>query len=132
MSSGSKTASRSASERGYDTPAGEGGTSLSGGQRQRVALARALVRQPAILVLDEAASALDAQNEAAIQQTLRQPATGRTTISVTHRLTAAGADRILVFDGGRIVEDGTHVELVRRGGVYAQLWRIQSEAAVSR
>lgn len=114
--------------RGYDTPAGERGGSLSGGQRQRIALARALVRQPAILILDEAASALDAQTEAAIQRTLRQLSKGRTTISVTHRLTPTTANRILVFDGGRLIEDGTHVELVGRGGVYAELWRIQNES----
>ena len=114
--------------RGYDTAAGERGSSLSGGQRQRVALARALVRRPAILILDEAASALDAQTEAAIQRTLRQLSKGRTTISVTHRLTPSTADRILVFDRGRLVEDGTHVELVGRGGVYAELWRTRNES----
>ena len=80
---------------------------LSGGERQRVALARALVRQPAILILDEPASALDAQAEAAIYRTLQQLAKGRTVISVTHRLTSSAADRILVLSAGRLVEDGT-------------------------
>src|SRR5262249_21987224 len=91
---------------GYETRAGEGGGNLSGGQRQRVALARALVRKPAILLLDEPASALDARNEAAINRTLRQVAKGRTVIAVTHRLTAAVSDRILVLNGGRLVEEG--------------------------
>ena len=112
---------------GYDTRTGEGGGGLSGGQRQRVALARALVRQPAIIVLDEAASALDAQTEAAIQRTLQQIAKGRTVVSVTHRLSASVASRILVLDGGRLVDEGSHVDLLARGGVYAELWRAQSQ-----
>jgi ATP-binding cassette subfamily B protein len=116
---------------GYDTRAGEGGANLSGGERQRVALARALVRQPSILVLDEAASALDAQTEAAIQRTLQQVAKGRTVISVTHRLTASASDRILVLSGGRLVEEGRHKELVARNGIYSELWDAQRQSAVS-
>jgi ATP-binding cassette, subfamily B, bacterial len=112
---------------GYDTRTGEGGGGLSGGQRQRVALARALVRQPAIIVLDEAASALDAQTEAAIQRTLQQIAKGRTVVSVTHRLSASLASRILVLDAGRLVDEGSHLDLLARGGVYAELWRAQSQ-----
>ncbi|HYM23787.1 MAG TPA: ABC transporter ATP-binding protein [Vicinamibacterales bacterium] len=114
---------------GYDTRAGGGGgSSLSGGERQRVALARALVRRPAILLLDEPASALDAQAEAAMNRTLQQIARGRTVISVTHRLTAAVPARILVFHGGRLVEEGRHDELVARGGVYARLWAAQNQS----
>jgi ABC-type multidrug transport system fused ATPase/permease subunit len=108
---------------GYDTRVGDGGGSLSGGQRQRVALARALVRRPAILVLDEPAAALDAQSEASLQRTLHQLGRGKTVISVTHRLAPSGADRILVLDAGRLVEDGGHLELVAQGGTYAQLWK---------
>ena len=110
---------------GYDTKLGGGGASLSGGERQRVAIARALVREPAILILDEPASALDAQAEAAINRTLRQVAKGRTVIAVTHRLAPAATDRILVMRAGRLVEDGTHAELLALGGVYAGLWQAQ-------
>jgi ATP-binding cassette subfamily B protein len=117
---------------GYETRAGEGGGSLSGGQRQRVALARALVRQPAILILDEPASALDAQTEASIHRTLEQIARGRTVISVTHRLTTSVSDRILVLNAGRLVEEGSHLDLVALGGIYAELWRAQCQSAVMR
>lgn len=112
--------------RGYDTRAGEGGGGLSGGERQRVALARALVRRPAILILDEPTSALDAQAEAAFYRTLQQLAKGRTVISVTHRLTSSVADRVLVLNAGRLVEDGSHQHLVALGGIYSELWRAQS------
>ena len=114
---------------GYDTPIGRGGATLSGGERQRVAIARALVRRPAILVLDEPASALDAQNEAAINRTLQQLAKGRTVIAVTHRLTGSVSDRILVLSAGRLVEEGTHLDLLARGGIYAELWRAQNQSA---
>jgi ATP-binding cassette, subfamily B, bacterial len=114
----------------YDTRAGQGGAALSGGERQRVALARALVRHPAILVLDEPVSALDAQTEASIYRTLQQLAKGRTVISITHRLTSSLSDRILVINGGRLVEEGSHHELVALGGVYSELWRAQNHAAV--
>jgi ATP-binding cassette subfamily B protein len=117
---------------GYDTRPGEGGAGLSGGQRQRVALARALVRRPAILVLDEPASALDPQTEASINRTLQKLAKGRTVICVTHRLTTSISDRILVFNAGRLVEEGSHLELVDLGGVYSELWRAQSQSAVMR
>jgi len=117
---------------GYDTLAGGGGGSaLSGGERQRVALARALVRRPAILLLDEPASALDAQAEAALNRTLEQIARGRTVIAVTHRLTPSSA-RLLVFSGGRLVEDGRHDQLLALGGVYAELWRAQNQTVSSR
>jgi ATP-binding cassette subfamily B protein len=114
---------------GYDTRLGGGGAGLSGGERQRVAIARALVREPTILVLDEPASALDAQAEAAINRTLRQVATGRTVIAVTHRLAPAATDRIVVMSAGRLVEDGTHAELIALGGVYADLWQAQHRSA---
>jgi ATP-binding cassette subfamily B protein len=114
---------------GYDTPAGGGGGTLSGGERQRVALARALVRQPAILILDEPASALDAQSEASFHRTLQRLAKGRTVISVTHRLTSSVSDRILVINAGRLVEEGSHCDLVALGGVYAELWRAHNQSA---
>jgi len=111
---------------GYDAQVGERGGRLSGGQRQRVAIARALVRDPELLLLDEATSALDGATETAIEQTLRKVSSGRTVVSVTHRLGGVRhADRIFVLDSGLLVEQGTHDELLAKGGAYAELWRKQ-------
>ncbi|HEY0583728.1 MAG TPA: ABC transporter transmembrane domain-containing protein, partial [Chloroflexota bacterium] len=108
---------------GYDTPVGERGGRLSGGQRQRIALARALVRQPAVLLLDEPTSALDPETERAVNGTLDRLRHGRTTITVTHRLTAVtDSDQILVLEHGQLVEYGQHAELLERDGVYRRLW----------
>ena len=112
---------------GYDTEVGERGQKLSGGQRQRIALARAIVRNPRILILDEATSAVDNETEAAIVRSLDRVVVGRTTILIAHRLsTVRRADCIHVLEQGRIVESGTHAELVARGGQYAALWRLQT------
>ena len=112
---------------GYDTLVGERGVTLSGGQRQRLALARAILRDPAVLVLDEATSAVDNETEAAIQRSLAEVSQGRTTIMVAHRLsTVRHADRIWVLEAGRVVEAGTHDELVSRPGPYADLWAVQT------
>ena len=111
---------------GFDTPLGERGKSLSGGQRQRLAIARALVRDAPILLLDEATSALDAENERLVQVALDQAMQSRTTIVIAHRLaTVLRADRIVVMEDGRAVEEGTHLELVAKGGLYAKLAKLQ-------
>ncbi|EYD75373.1 ABC transporter, transmembrane ATP-binding protein [Rubellimicrobium mesophilum DSM 19309] len=112
---------------GYDARVGERGVKLSGGQRQRIALARVILKDAPILVLDEATSALDSEVEAAIQSTLATMMEGKTVIAIAHRLsTIARMDRIVVLDEGRIVEDGSHDELLDRGGIYARLWSRQS------
>lgn len=112
---------------GYDTMAGELGSKLSGGQRQRIAIARALLRNPEILVLDEATSALDPETEHAINQTLARVGTGRTVVSVTHRLASArDADTIFLLKNGKIAEQGRHDELLAKAGLYALLWQKQS------
>ncbi|MAN55659.1 MAG: ABC transporter transmembrane domain-containing protein [Paracoccus sp. (in: a-proteobacteria)] len=111
---------------GYDTPLGERGVMLSGGQRQRVAIARAILRDAAVLLLDEATSALDAESESLVQAAVNDLAQGRTTIVIAHRLaTVKKADRIIVFDRGRIVAEGSHEALVTQGGLYARLARMQ-------
>ena len=114
---------------GFDTPLGERGKSLSGGQRQRMAIARALVREAPILLLDEATSALDAENERLVQAALDRAMSARTTLVIAHRLaTVLSADRIVVMDDGRVVEEGTHAELIARGGLYARLAELQFRA----
>lgn len=113
---------------GYDTVVGERGLRLSGGQRQRIAIARALLRDAPILVLDEALSAVDAENEAVIQEALDRLMEGRTTLIFAHRLSSViGADRLLVLDAGKVVETGTHRELMARRGTYFTLMRGQAE-----
>jgi subfamily B ATP-binding cassette protein HlyB/CyaB len=115
---------------GYDTIVGERGSSLSGGQRQRIAIARALVMDPRILIFDEATSALDYESERIIQDNMRSIAQGRTVLVIAHRLsTVRNADRIITIERGRIVEDGTHEELVQSGGRYAMLHRLQAGVA---
>ena len=115
---------------GLATVVGERGLKLSGGEKQRVAIARALLKNPALLIFDEATSALDSKTEKAIQSSLDQATRGRTTLIIAHRLsTIMNADQILVMDAGRIVERGTHAELMRRHGQYAQMWAMQQHEA---
>ena len=111
----------------YDTIVGERGVKLSGGERQRISLARVFLSNPPILVLDESTSALDSETESKVQEALREVMKGRTTIVIAHRLsTVYMADSIVVLDGGKMVEQGTHEELLKKGGVYERLWKLQS------
>jgi ATP-binding cassette subfamily B protein len=112
---------------GYDTMVGERGVKLSGGQRQRVAIARAILKDPEILILDEATSDVDTETEMLIQRSLDRLTEDRTTFAIAHRLsTIKDADRIVVLDGGRVAERGTHEELLGEGGLYAHLWGVQA------
>jgi ATP-binding cassette subfamily B protein len=111
---------------GYDTVVGERGHRLSGGEKQRVAIARVLLKDPAVVILDEATAHLDSETELLVQQALAAALVGRTSLVIAHRLsTIQAADQILVLDGGRIVERGTHGALVARGGLYGHLYRTQ-------
>lgn len=112
---------------GYDTIVGERGQKLSGGQQQRIAIARAVLKNPPILILDEATSAVDNETEAAIQRSLEKITKNRTTIAIAHRLsTVRNADCIYVMEHGKLVEQGTHEQLLEQQGIYASLWRVQS------
>ena len=118
--------------RGYDAHVGERGVKLSGGQRQRIAIARVMLKDAPILLLDEATSALDSEVEAAIQESLDKMMEGKTVIAIAHRLsTIAAMDRLIVLDKGRIIEEGSHAELLEKHGLYAKLWAHQSGGFLS-
>lgn len=117
---------------GYDSMVGEKGVLLSGGQKQRITIARAILREPKILIFDEATASLDTESEEKIQRALEQMRKGRTTIVIAHRLsTIRRADKIIVIDKGEIIEQGTHEELLSKGGVYSELWHLQFTEASS-
>jgi ATP-binding cassette subfamily B protein len=112
---------------GYDTEVGERGVKLSGGQRQRISIARAILKDPEVLVLDEATSDVDTETEMLIQRSLDDLTADRTTFAIAHRLsTIKDADKIVVLEDGRIVERGTHDELLDDDGLYAHLWGVQA------
>ena len=115
---------------GYDTMVGEGGCTLSGGEKQRISIARAMLKDAQIVLLDEATASLDPENEVQVQQAINTLIKGRTVIVIAHRLkTIMNADKIVVIDEGKIVEEGTHKELVEHDNLYARLWNVQSENA---
>ena len=116
---------------GYDTMIGENGASLSGGQKQRLAIARAILKNPSILILDEATRALDTVSEYLVQEALDRLMEGKTTIIIAHRLsTVRNADTIVVLDSGKIVQQGTHDELMAQPGIYRELYQTQRKMAV--
>jgi ATP-binding cassette subfamily B protein len=116
--------------KGYDTPVGERGLKLSGGEKQRVAIARTILKGPAILILDEATSALDSKTEDDIKSALDLVSANRTTLVIAHRLsTVVNADEIIVLRDGQIAERGSHMQLLQRAGLYAQMWNRQREAS---
>ena len=119
--------------KGYATMVGERGLKLSGGEKQRVAIARTLLKNPPIMIFDEATSALDSANERAIQAELKGVAQNKTTLVIAHRLsTVVDAHEILVMEAGRIIERGTHSELLARGGRYAEMWALQQQSSGER
>ena len=112
---------------GFDTLIGEGGSTLSGGEKQRISIARAMLKDAPVVLLDEATSSLDPENEAEIQQAITRLVKDRTVVVIAHRLkTVVGSDTILVLKDGGIVEQGTHNQLLAQRGLYAKLWELQT------
>ncbi len=115
---------------GYDTMIGEGGSTLSGGEKQRISIARAMLKDAPVVLLDEATSSLDTENEVEMQKAVSRLVQGRTVIMIAHRLkTVVKADNILVLDAGKVVEQGTHAELIQKDGLYAKLWNLQTKTS---